>query len=124
MTEQRKSGPVSAEQIMATWSPANRLLAEQLRVLIRELVPDVEENGHSVWGLIGYRNRRYFGFIGVKDKQVVLGFEFGSALPDPEGLLQGEGSQVRHVIIRDEDDVRLPAVSELIRLAAARALVV
>jgi hypothetical protein len=43
-----------------------------------------------------------------------LGFGFGVLLPDPDGLLEGAGKQVRYVMIRQPSDIHLGAIRELI----------
>jgi hypothetical protein len=48
---------------------------------------------------------------------VNLGFYKGTDLPDPEGLLEGTGSKLRHVKIRSLDAAERPAIRAL--LAAA-----
>jgi hypothetical protein len=41
--------------------------------------------------------------IAIYPKNVSLFFLHGSALPDPKGLLQGEGNVVRYIRLEDED---------------------
>jgi len=41
---------------------------------------------------------------------VKLGFEFGVLLPDPDGLLEGRGRQVRYLVIRGRKDIRVRAI--------------
>ena len=50
---------------------------------------------------------------------VNLGFYQGAHLPDPEGLLEGTGKNLRHVKIRSLDDIGQPAVQLLIQEALA-----
>ena len=51
------------------------------------------------------------------DDRVHLLFEFGVLLPDPEGLLQGGGRQVRYVPVRRNADIRMRAFRRLIQAA-------
>jgi hypothetical protein len=62
-----------------------------------------------------------FVFTTTHANWVNLGFNFGSLLPDPGGLLRGEGKRIRHVRIAQSADLDAPEVRELIRLAAAQA---
>jgi hypothetical protein len=55
--------------------------------------------------------------ISWRDEQVQLSFIHGVCLPDPEGLLKGKAKSKRFVEIRSSDDIRRPAVAELIRAA-------
>jgi hypothetical protein len=104
-------------------SPQIHQLVHQLRQLIRQVVPEVEEAGYPGWKVIGYRHGRYFCFIAPKKDRVYLGFEHGSTLPDPNGLLEGTGKQVRQVMLRPGPDLSLAPLKELIQIAALRALI-
>ena len=59
--------------------------------------------------------------IAVYARWVNLGFNCGSRLPDPEGLLKGSGHWVRHIRIAEATDLANPAVRSLIQAAVARA---
>ena len=59
--------------------------------------------------------------IGVYSKWINLFFFEGDTLPDPEGLLQGEGSIVRHIRLTSADDLDRPAVKALMAEALKRA---
>lgn len=50
---------------------------------------------------------------------VTLFFLYGKDLPDPEGLLQGDGARVRSIRLKSPDDLDKPAVSQLLALAIA-----
>lgn len=112
----------SPEELLVDAPAQIRQLANRLRQLIREVAPNVEEAGYLGWKLIGYRHGRYFGFIAAKADHVVLGFEHGVTLPDPDGLLEGAGKQVRYVTLRPDEELRLEPLKELIQTAALRAL--
>ncbi|HJZ97223.1 MAG TPA: hypothetical protein VKE70_12010 [Candidatus Solibacter sp.] len=47
----------------------------------------------------------------------LLGFWYGTLLPDPKSLLEGTGKQSRHVKIRDQSDIARPALRTLLRAA-------
>lgn len=50
---------------------------------------------------------------------VTLFFLYGKGLPDPEGLLQGEGVRVRSIRLQSPADLDRPAVRRLLDLALA-----
>jgi hypothetical protein len=50
---------------------------------------------------------------------VTLFFLYGKDLPDPEGLLQGEGARVRSIRLTSPDDLDKPAIRALLDLALA-----
>jgi hypothetical protein len=49
-------------------------------------------------------------------------FEHGVRLDDPEGLLEGEGNQTRHVTVRAADDPLAKKLGHLVRDAVAERL--
>jgi hypothetical protein len=50
---------------------------------------------------------------------VTLFFLYGKDLPDPDGLLQGQGARVRSIRLASPDDLDKPAVRRLLELALA-----
>lgn len=109
------------EELLEPLLPELRELANQLRALLRELVPEIEEAGYAGWRLIGYRHGRYMGFIAPLPSEIRLGFEHGATLPDPKGLLEGNTKQVKHVVFRTAKDLQRDGLRELIEIAAYRA---
>jgi hypothetical protein len=59
--------------------------------------------------------------IAVYSKWINLYFFEGDTLPDPEGLLQGEGTTVRHIRLTSADDLDRPAIKALMAEARKRA---
>jgi hypothetical protein len=59
--------------------------------------------------------------IGVYSKWINLYFFEGNTLPDPDGLLQGEGNIVRHIRLTSAADLDRPAVKALMAEALKRA---
>lgn len=55
--------------------------------------------------------------IAVYSKWINLYFFEGDRLPDPQGLLQGTGTMVRHIRITDAADLDRPAVKALMAAA-------
>lgn len=53
---------------------------------------------------------------------VNLGFYRGTKLPDPETLLEGTGTRMRHVKIHSLDDAQRPAVRALVAAAYAECM--
>jgi hypothetical protein len=58
--------------------------------------------------------------LAVFPRWVTLCFLQGAGLPDPEGLLRGAGSRVRHVRLHDPAALDDPAIEALIEAAVAR----
>ena len=85
-------------------------IAEYLRDLVRSTFPAATEKVYTGWKLIGYRlpdgkKSRYFCCIvpQKKENDVLLGFEYGIAMRDPKNQLEGKGTKVRFVRIREKD---------------------
>ena len=110
---------ISPEFILAGHTPRVRALAERLRKLIRQSVPAATETAYPVWHGIGYRHLEsgYFCAIFPQEEMIKLGFEYGVMLPDPEGLLEGTGKQVRYVYIRGMSDIRIRPIKRLLLAA-------
>ncbi len=107
-----------------------RDLAERLRTVVRQAVPDAVERVRTGWRLIGYdvpvtaRRTRYFAFVAPEPIHVHLGFEYGAWMADPDDLLQGAHlglKKVRFVTYLPGDTVPTEALSDLTREAAALA---
>ncbi len=58
-----------------------------------------------------------FGYVNVFTSHVNVGFFHGASLPDPAGLLQGNGKSMRHVKLRSGADADAGALSKLIEMA-------
>ncbi|MEI9979728.1 MAG: DUF1801 domain-containing protein [Edaphobacter sp.] len=61
--------------------------------------------------------------IAVYPKHINFFFLQGANLPDPDGLLQGEGSRVRHIRLEDERTLDRPDVKAMMALAIETAKV-
>jgi hypothetical protein len=107
------------EDILAEHGPGVREMAEALRRLIRQTIPDVIEAAYPGWHGIGYRHPAsgYFCAIFPGAEGVRLGFEFGALLPDPNGLLEGSGRQVRYVTMREGQALPVEGIQTLLRAA-------
>jgi DNA transformation protein len=113
--------PCSPEDILAGHRDGVRALTERLRRLVLREVPNAEEAGHAGWKLIAYRAPRYFCFIAPMRDHVRLGFERGIDLRDPDGLLEGTGTQVRFVRLEEHIPPPEGPLRALIRQAADKA---
>jgi hypothetical protein len=109
----------SIEELLSAYPPRVRRLAEGARARIREVVPEAVERLRAGWGLIGYDAPAYFAFVWPTREHARIGFEWGVMLPDPGGLLQGDGAQVRYVVVETIKQLRDPALALLLQEAAA-----
>ena len=84
--------------------------------------------GHSRSDAVGVGRRPHspgeyrcrFCYIAAHKNHVNLGFNYGSELPDPEGLLQGPGKLLRHTKMTEPGDLSRPALRRLLEVATAQ----
>lgn len=88
---------LTVEALMTEWPDDLLPIVDRMRRLVRDVAPEVSERAYPGWRLIGYRLNRYFCGIYPVAGGVRLLFEQGRGLHDPDGLLEGDGSQTRHV---------------------------
>ena len=117
----------SPEEFLAAFPPDVQSLANELRALVKETVPNITEAVYPGWKLIGYRVKQgrrsaYFCFIAPFENRIMLGFEYGIQLFDPDLRLEGEGSQVRYLTVREKEDIDAEAFPAFIAEAAQIAL--
>ena len=117
----------SPEEFLSTFPPEIQTLANELRALVKEAVPPVREAVYTVWKLIGYRVKKgrsdaYFCFIAPFPNRIMLGFEYGIQLFDPNLQLEGDGTQVRYLTVREPDDIEPESFRAFIAEAAQVAL--
>jgi hypothetical protein len=101
-------------------------LALGARKLILQEAPEASEFVYEVYTIADHfsfthRPGDSFVYTTTHANWVNVGFPFGSLLPDPDGLLRGEGKLTRHVRIAQVGDLDAPGVRELVRAAIAQA---
>jgi hypothetical protein len=105
------------KEYLAKFHPEIRSIISALRTTARRNMPGAMEIiyhdalGYSTSGLPFDR----ICYIAPQSKGYVnFGFFFGTGLPDPKGLLVGEGKRLRHVKIRSVEEAKNPALAKLI----------
>jgi hypothetical protein len=81
-------------------------LAVRTRDAVLAADPDLSERLYPGWRGVGYRHPEAGYVCGIfpqPDGEVRLLFEHGAALPDPDGVLQGSGTQTRYVVVGELD---------------------
>jgi hypothetical protein len=94
-----------------------RDVAEKLRKLVKKTVKGTKESVNS-WKIPTLESNGPMCFFTVGKYHVTFGFLRGTSLPDPAGLLEGTGKNLRHVKLRTAEDVSKPALKELVEAAA------
>ena len=98
-------------------NPALRAVVAGLKKVVKELVPGTKETVNA-WCVPTFVAQNPFAFYMVGKKHVTFGFPFATSLPDPEGLLEGTGKNMRHVKLRTSDDLEKKGLQELIVAAS------
>jgi hypothetical protein len=104
-----------------------RDLALATRALVLVEAPDSTELIYDAYNAVatGYsfteRPSDAFIHIAVYANWVNLGFNRGSELEDPQGVLQGSGRWIRHIRIAEPPDLEKPLVRAFVKAAVARA---
>lgn len=100
------AGPIPIEAFLDSYPPPVRILAAELRTLVRSAEPDLIERVRAGWALIGYdvptgRSKRYVGFIAPEREHIHLGFEVGTLMTPAARARRGRPwapqGPVRHV---------------------------
>ena len=94
---------------------------QRLRAHFPRGVEMVFDNYNALAFGIGATDRSRDSFISIAGypKWVTLFFLNGAALHDPEGLLEGDGKQVRGIRLKTPADLDSPAIAALIAQAIA-----
>ena len=122
--------PIPPDGFLSGYSPSIRDVAERLRDVVREAVPEAVERVRTGWRLIGYdvpfgRRTRYFAFVAPEPEHVHLGFEHGIWMDDPDSVLRGAHlnlRKVRYVTYHPDDPVPVELLVRYTRQAADLAL--
>jgi hypothetical protein len=116
--------PAAVREFLAERHPEALELALWVREVVLAAEPDLSERVYDGWDGIGFRHpdAGYVCAIYPRGAEVRLLFEHGVRLDDPGGLLDGEGTQTRHVAVRAADDRLAETLARLVRDAVAERL--
>ena len=117
-------------EFLTPYDPTIRKLALEVRAYLLGIESRATETIYDAYNAvaIGYsftgRLKECYCHVAVYAKHVNLGFNHGADLDDPQKILQGKGSQVRHVTIHEKSDLAGRYLKGLVRAAIinARAL--
>ena len=105
------------DEYQADQTPRNQAIIRELRKLVRRVTPGLLETvkwGNGCW----VRGKENVAYVYSATGYVQFGFFGGSALKDPEGLLEGAGKYVRHIKVHVPADIEEHAFGRLLRQAA------
>ena len=114
-----KTGDPAVDTFLKGYAPPVREIAVKARETILSVLPGATEKVYPGWKVIQYGAgadmKAVFAAISPQRERVNLGLAHGANLPDPEGLLEGDGKAIRHVKLTSPEAAGAPAVRELIR---------
>jgi len=116
-------GNGSFDDVIAASPPEIQKLAQAARALLADVMPGITEVPWARQKIAGYgvgpkKMSEHFCYLAPFKKHLNLGFFYGADLPDPQNLLEGAGKELRHIKIRSAEQLRHPAVRELIERAS------
>jgi hypothetical protein len=98
-------------------NPVLKPVAEELRRLVKKAVPESSETINP-WGIPTFDSHGPFCLLMVGKNHVTFGFSRGTSLTDSAGLLEGTGKNLRHVKLKELEQVRDLNLRKLIMEAA------
>ena len=108
----------SFDEYFADQSPKNRSIIKGLRRFVKRAAPRLEESvkwGNGCW----LKGQVPIAYVYSAPEYVQFGFFRGSALKDPQGLLEGAGQYVRHIKVRKLSDIDEDVFGAYLRQAAS-----
>jgi hypothetical protein len=114
-----KTGDPAVDTFLKGYPPPVREIAVKAREVIFSVMPDATEKVYPGWKVIQYGAgadmKSVFAVLSPQRERVNLGLANGVDLPDPDGLLEGEGKAIRHVKLTSPEAASAPAIRELVR---------
>ena len=101
---------------LAELDPSLREIAQALRALILEAVPDLRES--IKWNTPNYAKGGNVCYLASNKGYINFGFFNGAGLPNPDGLIEGTGEKMRHIKVRRPEDIRPQVFASLVQEAA------
>ena len=129
MPSKRPIDSVPPEALLADYPPPHQALAQRLREIVTDAVPEAVERVRPGWRLIGYdlplrRRGVFFAWIWPEPEHVHLGFPRGIDMDDPRHEMRGERitKLARWLTYSPGDSIDEEQASRLVQEAARVAL--
>lgn len=111
------------DEVVAPYSSEIRDLTLAARAMLIAAMPGVEESGDARGPYISYGyGPGYKGivcYLTISKSGVKMGMARGANLPDPRGLLEGDGKSNRYIPLRTIADLKQPGIKALIKASLA-----
>lgn len=106
----------SFDNLILRYPPVVQAIAARLREIVLEVLPQAEEKVYaSGWSIAIYKDGE--DICGIAPMKTRCNFYLmdGAHIPDPGGLLEGTGKNMRHVKVASPDDVPAEGIKGLLR---------
>ena len=100
---------------LSSLEPLLRPVADTLDRTIRDAEPELTNS--IKWGNPAYEKHGLVCYLAATKAYVSLGFFNGAALADPQGILEGKGSKLRHIKVRELSDIATDRIYAWVREA-------
>ena len=109
--------------IIAESTPEIQTIARACKQLILDVMPDVVEVVWTRQRIAGYgigpkKMSEQFCYLAPYKKHINFGFYYGADLADPANLLKGSGEMMRHVKIKQVEQLEDPSLKQLVEVAS------
>jgi Domain of unknown function (DU1801) len=112
---------------LAPYDPHVSRLALAVREIVLEEAPGAIESlakGYAVaigFSFTGKPMKDGFCHVVAYSTHVNLGFNRGAQLPDPGRILKGSGKSIRHITLRNHEELESPVIRRYLRAAIEQA---
>ncbi len=103
---------IDLDQYLSSYNEDMANLARDLRNMILDLVPDMNES--IKWKNLFYEKNGFICAIVIHKNHVNLQFARGTELLDPDRILEGSGKKIRHMKIHNSKDINSEKLKNLI----------
>jgi hypothetical protein len=120
--------PADLLKFLSPYDRSIQDLALKVRALVLDEMAPCFENIYDAYSAVaigyGSSDRLQDGVIhiAVYSKHVNLGFNYGATLDDPVGILNGNGTRIRHINIKTPEDLNRPEIRTYVRRAKKQAI--
>ena len=120
----REATPNEVTAYLRTEHSAQAELALWTRQAVLTADPDLTERVYRGWRGVGFRHPEggYVCAIYPRSEWVVLLFEHGASMRDPEAILLGDGSQTRFIRVSERSPELRERIVAYVQLAVAQQL--
>ena len=98
-------------------NPELRKVVLGLRSFVKQIVPKTKITLNS-WGIPTFEANQPFCFYMVGKRHITFGFHNGTSLKDSGKLLEGTGKNIRHIKLRNLEDLKKNGLRELVQEAS------